>query len=257
MSIINFQLYSFLIIVLFALILIIAERLYPYNNQGLFRNGFWLDFIFYNIFQSLLIGIIISYLILFIDYSTDISRFGLISDWPIIIQFLLFLITHDLYIYWFHRFQHKNKYMWRLHEAHHSPKEVDWLSGVRSHSLEIFINQTVEFLPIVVLGAAPEVAILKGSVSAIWGMYIHSNIDIRSGKLQYIINGPEMHRWHHSMGKGRNRNFATKLAIWDWLFGTYYFPKQEKVMEYGLKTFFPDNYIKQFLYAFRNFKSSN
>jgi sterol desaturase/sphingolipid hydroxylase (fatty acid hydroxylase superfamily) len=63
-----------------------------------------------------------------------------------------------------------------------------------------------------------------------------------------------MHRIHHTTGKGRNRNFATKFAIWDWVFGTALLP-QEKADEYGLKTYFPENYFKQFLFAFRNFKN--
>jgi sterol desaturase/sphingolipid hydroxylase (fatty acid hydroxylase superfamily) len=78
---------------------------------------------------------------------------------------------------------------------------------------------------------------------------------VHTGKLQKIINGPEMHRWHHSTGKGRNRNFATKLAIWDWLFGTAYFP-ETKPDEYGLKTYFPNHYFMQTLFAFRRFKKS-
>jgi sterol desaturase/sphingolipid hydroxylase (fatty acid hydroxylase superfamily) len=131
---------------------------------------------------------------------------------------------------------------------------VDWLSGVRSHSLEILINQTVEFLPIVLLGAAPEVALYKGALSAIWGMYIHSNLNIDSGYLQYIINGPEMHRWHHAEDKEVYfRNYATKFAIWDWIFGTAYFPLERKPDRYGLPYSFPDNYITQHLFAFRKF----
>ncbi|MDH3269186.1 MAG: sterol desaturase family protein, partial [Ignavibacteria bacterium] len=174
---------------------------------------------------------------------------------PIWIQLLFFLVTHDLYIYWMHRWQHKNKYLWRIHEAHHSPKKVDWLSGSRSHALEILINQTIEFLPIVLLGSPPEVIAYKGVISAVWGMYIHSNLDLHTGKLQRIINGPEMHRWHHSTGKGRNRNFATKLAIWDWIFGTAFLP-ETKPDEYGLKTSFPNHYLMQTIFAFRPFKRS-
>lgn len=255
MELLNIQLISFAVISLCAIFIVFLERIYPYNkNQQIIRDGFWNDFVFYNILQSFFLGIIIAYLIRFIDSTTSLSRLQLISNWPILLQLLFFLVTHDLYIYWFHRYQHKNKFLWRLHEAHHSPKEVDWLSGVRSHGLEILINQTIEFLPIVLLGSAPEVAILKGGVSAIWGMYIHSNINVNSGILQYFINGPEMHRWHHSTGKGRNRNFSTKLAVWDWIFGTSYFPK-EKAKKYGLKTYFPSNYFSQFTFAFRRFKT--
>jgi sterol desaturase/sphingolipid hydroxylase (fatty acid hydroxylase superfamily) len=63
-----------------------------------------------------------------------------------------------------------------------------------------------------------------------------------------------MHRWHHTTGKGRNRNFSTKLAVWDWIFNTAYFPQNEKAQEYGLISSFPAHYLNQFFYAFRPFK---
>ena len=252
------ELLSTIIIAGTAIFFIIVERIWPYTKgQKVLREGFFDDLALYTIAQSYILGILIfTYIINFIDTSTGISRLQLFRNVPIWIQLIFFLVTHDLYIYWMHRWQHKNKYLWRIHEAHHSPKKVDWLSGSRSHAFEILINQTIEFLPIVLLGSPPEVIAYKGVISAVWGMYIHSNLNVHTGILQKIINGPEMHRWHHSTGKGRNRNFATKLAIWDWIFGTAYFP-ETKPDEYGLKTYFPNHYFKQTLYAFRRFKRSN
>jgi sterol desaturase/sphingolipid hydroxylase (fatty acid hydroxylase superfamily) len=252
----NAELTSTLIIVGAAIFFIIAERIWPYTKgQEVLREGFFDDLALYTIAQSYILSILIfTYIINFIDTTTGLSRLQLFKDVPIWIQLLFFLVSHDLYIYWMHRWQHKNKFLWRIHEAHHSPKKVDWLSGSRSHAIEILINQTIEFLPIVLLGSPPEVIAYKGVISAVWGMYIHANLNVRTGKLQHFINGPEMHRWHHSTGKGRNRNFATKLAIWDWVFGTAYLP-DTKPDEYGLKTFFPNHYFMQTLYAFRRFKS--
>ena len=248
---------SIIAIILSAFLFIVLERIFPYKKgQKIFREGFFDDLALYTIAQSYILGIIIfSFIIYYIDSTTGLSRLNLFKTIPIWIQLIFFTLIHDLYIYWMHRFQHRNKWLWRIHEAHHSPKEVDWLSGSRSHALEILINQTVEFAPIILLGAPIEVIAFKGMISAVWGMYIHANINVHSGKLQLIINGPEMHRWHHSTGKGRNRNFSTKLAIWDWIFGTAYLPKDQKVDKYGLKAFFPQNYFKQFIFAFRAFKN--
>jgi sterol desaturase/sphingolipid hydroxylase (fatty acid hydroxylase superfamily) len=256
MDLTQLRIYTTLAIVLAAIAFVIMERLFPYTRgQKFLREGFLNDFVFYNFVQTYILGLIISALIEYIDNQTSLSRLQLISDWPVWSQLLFFLITHDLYIYWFHRWQHHSKILWRLHEAHHSPKQVDWLSGVRSHSFEILINQTIEFMPIILLGAAPEVALYKGAISAIWGMWIHSNINVRTGALQYFINGPEMHRWHHAEVEDVYfSNYATKLAIWDWIFKTAYFPKDKKPDEYGLYYSFPKNYIMQHLYAFRKFE---
>ena len=98
----------------------------------------------------------------------------------------------------------------------------------------------------VLLGAAPEVPLIKGAVSAVWGLYIHANLDVRTGRLQWVINGPEAHRWHHARDlEARDRNFATKFAFWDRLFGTAYLPAGRKPSGYGLPDVdFPRGYVR-------------
>lgn len=240
------------LVVLSGGLLVALERLFPYTpGQPLFRGGFMTDLGWYAIAQSYVLGLVIFAFIEWIDQQSGLSRLTFLRSQPLGLQMVVFLVVHDFYIYWFHRLQHSNALLWRIHEAHHSTTEVDWLSGSRSHSLEILVNQTVEFLPIVLL-ASPEVSLLKGAVDAVWGMYIHSNIDVRSGRLQRVINGPEMHRWHHADDvRSHNRNFSTKLAIWDWLFGTAYLPEREKPTRYGLHDDFPTGYFRQHLHAFR------
>ncbi|MDQ3193684.1 MAG: sterol desaturase family protein [Bacteroidota bacterium] len=282
----SLEIWSIIIISSASVIMVILEKLIPYTKgQKIFREGFFSDIVMYSIVQSYLLGLIIFGFLNWIKYNTDFYEFSLIGSWPVWLQVLFFIVTHDFYIYWFHRLQHKNKILWRTHEAHHSPKTVDWLSGARSHSFEILINQTVEFAPIILLGAAPEVAIYKGMISAVWGMFIHSNIDVRLGKLQYFINGPEMHRWHHSDDGGREfeNNYGTKLAIWDWIFGTAFFPNPgiRKPNQFGLsdtpdyplsqesienrnrinsffKIIYFDivSYVRQHYFAFRKFRNN-
>ena len=91
---------------------------------------------------------------------------------------------------------------------------------------------------------------IKALQDAVWGMYIHPNINVRSGKLQYIINGPEMHQWHHANDRRVfYANFSTKLALWDWLFGTAFLPSREKPAEYGLYYAYPKDYFLQQIFS--------
>jgi sterol desaturase/sphingolipid hydroxylase (fatty acid hydroxylase superfamily) len=234
-----------------ACVFMLLERWRPYNpRQLLFREGFANDLVLYTFVQSYVLGVVIKALVQGLDRQFAPWRPHFLESWSLPAQVALFLVTHDLYIYLFHRLQHRSPLLWRTHEAHHSTKDVDWLSGSRSHPVEILINQTVEFAPIVLLGAAPEVWLIKTAIDAIWGMYIHSNIDVRSGRLQYFINGPEMHRWHHALEITTGINFATKLAIWDWLFGTAHLPST-KPAAYGVSDPFPHGYVAQVLHAFR------
>lgn len=254
------DLYSGVAVATAAVLFVTLERLFPYNKgQKLFREGFFNDFVLYTFAQSYLLGLLFASMMRFIDDHTAITRYQLLADVPVWAIVLGSLFIHDFYIYWFHKWMHHNNFLWRLHEAHHSTKDVDWLSGSRSHAFEILINQTIEFAPFILLGAPPEAAVIKGAVSAIWGMWIHTNIDVRSGKLQYIINGPEMHRWHHADkdDDAHNMNFATKFAFWDFIFNTAYFPKEKKPRVYGLSENFPNNFLKQFFFAFRRFSHNN
>jgi sterol desaturase/sphingolipid hydroxylase (fatty acid hydroxylase superfamily) len=253
----NWSIWSPVIITGAALIFIACERFRPYSpGQRFLRDEFWLDFLFYGLLQSFVLALVIGRLIAAVDAATGWSRSGVVSSWPVWVQVVFFTVSHDLYIYAFHRCQHRSRYLWRIHEAHHSVRDVDWVGGLRSHPVEILINQSIEFGPMILLGAAPEVPLIKGVVSGVWGMWIHANIDVHSGVLQYLINGPEMHRWHHARElPPEGRNFATKLAIWDHIFGTAVRPNQ-KPESYGLfvdNDPFPRGYLRQVLAAFRPF----
>ncbi|MFN0245318.1 MAG: sterol desaturase family protein [Kofleriaceae bacterium] len=243
--------YAALVVVACALVIIFLERRYPYDRQRLFRDGLGVDLIGYALAQSWILAWLIGGFVAYVDSVTGASRAGLVSAWPFAAQLAFFIVTHDFYIYWFHRLQHRSPLLWRIHEAHHSAREVDWIAGARSHALEIVINQTIEVGAMVLLGASPEVVLWKGVISIVWGMWIHANIDVHSGWLQYVINGPEMHRHHHAIDFiGAGQNFATKFAVWDYLFKTVSRPG-EKPRGYGLPEPFPSSFLAQQAYAFR------
>lgn len=241
-----------LIIVGGALVIIALERAFPYDRQRLWRRGLAVDLIGYALVQSAVLAVVIRGLVGWIDDATHASSHGLVSPWPFWVQVALFVVTHDLYIYWFHRWQHSNRWLWRLHEAHHSAREIDWIAGSRSHALEIVINQTIEVAAMVLLGAKADVMLCKGAISVVSGMWIHANIDLgRPGWWRYLINGPAMHRWHHAIDYvPPGRNFATKLAIWDHVFGTADLPAR-KPAGYGLTDPFPAGFLAQQAHAFR------
>ena len=251
----SWQYLSPLIIVVTSQVFILLEHVFPYDKgQKLFRKGWFLDFFLYSLLQSFVLGFAINAIVQGIDHATHLSALHVLGGWPLWAQILFFLFTHDLYIYWFHRAQHRFPVLWRIHEAHHSVENVDWLAGSRSHALEILINQTIEFAPIYLLTGSPDLWAIKATIDAVWGMYIHSNINSKAGVVQYVLNGPEMHRWHHSKEyTGYGFNYGTKFAFWDFIFGTAYRPAK-KPPGYGLDEPFPQSYLGQLVYAFRPFR---
>src|SRR5262249_7888662 len=102
------QTLSLVIIVAAAFGYVGLERLIPYDRQKVFRPGFWLDLLFYGFFQSWLLGIVIGAVIEKLDAFTGHGRLHFVSSWPIPLQVLFFFVTHDFYIYCFHRLQHRS-----------------------------------------------------------------------------------------------------------------------------------------------------
>ncbi|WP_078348561.1 sterol desaturase family protein [Mucilaginibacter pedocola] len=247
------------ILVCWVIFIIAWERINPYRKSlPFFREGFWVDLVWYTIIQSYFLKILIfDYIIAPVKSHFDWSSFQFVSHWPVWVQVAFFLFTHDLYIYLFHRFQHSNKFFWRTHEAHHSGKEVDFLAGSRSHIAEIIINQTIEFAPIILLGAAPEVIPIKALLDAMFGMFIHANVKVKMGKLKYFINSPELHLWHHANYiEVFHANFSTKFSFWDHLFKTAYdpgHPPGNLPENWGLGYEYPKDYFLQHAFSVKRF----
>jgi len=247
------------ILICWVIFIIAWERIFPYR-KGLpfFRDGFWVDLVWYTIIQSYVLKIVIfDYIISPVQHHFDWSGFQFFKSWSIAEQVLFFVVTHDLYIYLFHRLQHASKLLWRTHEAHHSGKEIDFLAGSRSHSVEIIINQTIEFAPIVILGADPAVVPIKAMLDAMFGMFIHANINVKFGKLKYFLNSPELHLWHHANYREVfHKNFSTKFSVWDYLFGTVYDPGRKPGDDrdnWGLYYDYPKDYFLQHAFSVKRF----
>jgi sterol desaturase/sphingolipid hydroxylase (fatty acid hydroxylase superfamily) len=241
-------------------LMIAWERIAPYR-KGLpfFRDGFWVDLVWYTLIQSFFLKILIfDYIIAPLQQHVHWDGIQAFQAWPLWLQVTFFVVTHDLYIYLFHRFQHYSKFFWRTHEAHHSGKHVDFMAGSRSHAVEIIINQTIEFAPIIILlGPNSVVVPIKACLDATLGMFIHANINVKLGKLKYFFNTPELHLWHHAnYQEVFHANFSTKFSIWDHIFRTAYDPGHKPGNEpenWGLHYDFPKDYFLQHAFSVKRF----
>ncbi len=166
---------------------------------------------------------------------------------PHYIQAILMLLGADFLRYWFHIASHKWNILWKLHSVHHSPSKLYWINVARFHPVEKILQFLLEVLPFIVLGVGQEVLSLYFIFYAVNGFFQHSNIKLRLGFLNYIVSGPELHRWHHSVEiRESNQNYGNNLIIWDLLFGTWFLPEYKEVDELGLedKTY-PSDFINQ------------
>ncbi len=135
------------------------------------------------------------------------------------------VIVLDLAIYLQHVMFHAVPLFWRLHMVHHADLDLDVTSGLRFHTLEIFLSLGIKALAILLLGA-PAVAVLIFEVLLnATSMFNHSNVRMPLGLdrvLRWMLVTPDMHRVHHSWHRREtNSNFGFNLPWWDRLLGTY------------------------------------
>ena len=110
--------------------MIALERRFPYERQPFLRREFWTDLLWFSTVFSVLMGFLAArFVIPGIDHLTGWSQTRGIREWPLVLQIAVSLFTHDLFIYLFHRWMHVNPYLWRIHEAHHSTPDVDWVEA--------------------------------------------------------------------------------------------------------------------------------
>ena len=166
---------------------------------------------------------------------------------PVAVQVVMMLLVSDFLRYWLHRAFHKFVFMWRFHAVHHSPHRLYWLNVGRFHPLEKAVQYSVDTLPFAAMAVAPEVLTAYFVFYAINGFFQHSNCRVRLGPLNYIVSGPELHRWHHSeFAEESDHNYGNNLIIWDLIFGTRFLPRNSDVGRLGLiNRSYPVDYLRQ------------
>ncbi|NJL17723.1 MAG: sterol desaturase family protein [Nitrospira sp.] len=156
-------------------------------------------------------------------------------EWPVPIQALMMALMVDSTRYWLHRLSHEWGPLWRFHAVHHSPHRLYALNVGRFHPVDKGLQFVLDSLPFIILGVPPAVLSLYFVFYAVNGFFQHSNVDVKLGWLNYLMSGPELHRWHHSMwAQESNNNYGNHLIVWDWLFGTRYLPSDREVEMLGL-----------------------
>ena len=95
---------------------------------------------------------------------------------------------------------------------------------------------TILGMPIpILIGIQADVAIWYFGLITYGGILTHSNIDMRCGLFSYVMNTPELHRWHHSRYQQEtDTNYGEVTTLWDHLFGTYYHPKRRPPRDVGV-----------------------
>jgi sterol desaturase/sphingolipid hydroxylase (fatty acid hydroxylase superfamily) len=218
----------------------LLERLTPWRkSQKVFRKGFLQD-LFWLVFNGHFLGVLLAMVTgkTVQVFNTFLFKLGLpvpeslalLANAPLWLQFIIFFVLKDFVEWNIHRLLHNVPWLWEFHKLHHSIEELDWIGNFRFHWGEVVVYKTLSYLPLVILGVDGYVILAIAVVNTLMQDINHANLSIDWGPFKYVLNSPRMHVWHHDIelhGKG-GQNFGIVLSLWDWLFGTVFWPKAQK-----------------------------
>jgi len=188
-----------------------------------------------------------------IDGGIFLKLRNFINSQNLIFQVLIALFILDFFGYLRHRLMH-SKYLWPFHSIHHSSRQIDWLSTERNHPINFLIIVTLNLIAIIAVFDFLYVATLSVLIRRSYGFFVHSNIKVCYGLLDYVFVSPLFHRWHHTdVKEGEGKNFAIMFSFIDVLFGSYRLPKEkEDPNSFGIfQEEISNDLWAQFIYPFK------
>lgn len=149
-----------------------------------------------------------------------------------------------------HWWMHRNPLLWEFHKVHHSAEVLTPITVYRMHPLDDIVTAgiigtitgTFDALTrfYVAPGLSPYTIYGVGIIAFLFfvtGYHLrHSHIWLSYGPtLSKILISPAQHQIHHSKAKRHwNKNYGFTFAIWDYLFGTLYVPKEREEIDFGI-----------------------
>jgi len=144
------------------------------------------------------------------------------------------VVGWDFIYYWNHRFMHTSRYMWAVHEVHHSSERYNLSTALRQPVADV-LGTSLPYGLLCLFGVPPEAVATARGVNLIYQFWIHTEAIDRIGRAEQALNSPSHHRVHHGTNRRYlDRNHGGILIIWDRMFGTFE-PEDERVV-YGLTT---------------------
>jgi sterol desaturase/sphingolipid hydroxylase (fatty acid hydroxylase superfamily) len=148
------------------------------------------------------------------------------------------LIGLDLLSYFWHRANHRVRFLWRFHQAHHSDSQYTVTTALRFHPGELLFALPVRLCGVAVLGVPVVGLIVFEVVFAFANFWEHGNISlplkVERGLGRAFIT-PALHRRHHSVeARLLDSNYGTIFSVWDRLLRSFGESSSSVKIETGL-----------------------
>ena len=208
------------------------QRKYP-ENKHLWRE------VGYSLLSLLIFALIGAFV--FVCYQAGITQMYLdihAHSWGYFaFSVIAFIVAHDFYFYWTHRFMHWKKIYPYVHKIHHLSHDPTPWAAYSFHPLEAVIQAGIFPIMVFILPLHPLAIVMWGLYQTALNVMGHSGFEFfpsgfTSGKITKWHNTVTHHNMHHKYATG---NYGLYFNFWDRIMGTNhtkYTETFEQVKEY-------------------------
>ena len=234
-----------------SMIFVPLERLFPLHRRGIARKQILNDVAYYfisGICPALLMSLPLALVAWTAHRLIPRDALAAVAGAPFWVRALGAFLAMEIGYYWGHRWTHEIPFLWRFHAVHHSAREIDFLVSTHAHPVDTAFSHMCSMIPIFALGLSAPAAesgsvliVLLNLTAQCWGYFLHANLRVRLGPLEWLIATPAFHHWHHTLHAPLDRNFSAMLPCLDRLFGTHHLPRNAWPASYGIDSPMPES----------------
>jgi sterol desaturase/sphingolipid hydroxylase (fatty acid hydroxylase superfamily) len=157
---------------------------------------------------------------------------------PFPVHFAAAFLLFDIWMYWWHRLNHRVRFLWRFHRMHHSDPAMDVSTAIRFHPGEILLASVSRLALIPLIGIPLELIVAYDALQLAITQFHHANLSLPptfDRAIRYVIVSPNMHKVHHSQYQPEtDSNYCSVLSVWDRIFGSYREKPDYREIRFGL-----------------------
>lgn len=150
------------------------------------------------------------------------------------------VLVLDLYLYVWHRLNHKVTFFWRFHQFHHLDPYMDVTTALRFHPGEILLSQLLKFGFFLCMGISKEAALIFQTLVTASALFHHSNIRLSTSIESFLaplLVTPRHHQNHHSWFlEETDSNYGAIFSFWDIIFNSKTFCQAPSSVTIGVPT---------------------
>ncbi len=168
------------------------------------------------------------------------QRWGVVQQLPISTAWrdALAVVLLDYTLYAWHVLMHRWDSLYRLHQVHHSDRDLDLSTAVRFHFGEMLASVPWRAAQVALIGASPRALRVWQRLTLLSILFHHANVRLAprlERLLGFFVMTPRLHGIHHSMVRAeQTSNWSSGLTLWDRLHRTYRDDVEQHKIEIGV-----------------------